>query len=114
MRREAYEIPQGSLFDEKCNGWNIRNLNTMLSRTLHAKGALIPGVTTPYLYFGMWRSTFAWHTEDFDLYSINYLHFGEPKSWFTIRPEHRAKFELLVRFSWFSNELAQHTTTWTV
>jgi jumonji domain-containing protein 2 len=28
--------------------------------------------------------------------SINYLHFGEPKSWFTIRPEHRAKFELLM------------------
>ena len=60
--------PQGSLFDEKCNGWNIRKLNTMLSRTLHAKGHTLPGVTTPYLYFGMWRSTFAWHTEDFDLY----------------------------------------------
>ena len=56
-------LAQGSLFDEKCNGWNIRNLNTLLSRTLDAKEVFIPGVTTPYLYFGMWRSTFAWHTE---------------------------------------------------
>ena len=41
-------------------GWNLRNLDSLLSRTLEAKNKSLPGVNTPYLYFGMWRSTFAW------------------------------------------------------
>lgn len=50
------------------------------SRTLNEAGACIPGVTGPYLYFGMWRAMFAWHTEDLDLYSVNYIHYGAGKA----------------------------------
>lgn len=75
----VYESLYISLQD--VNEWNIGHLNTILDTVERESGIKIKGVNTPYLYFGMWKSTFAWHTEDMDLYSINYLHFGEPKSW---------------------------------
>ena len=50
--------------------WNIGRLDSLLSRTLRKHDAEIPGVSTSYLYFGMWRSIFAWHTEDMDLASV--------------------------------------------
>ena len=61
--------------------WNIGHLNTLLDMVEQECGIVIEGVNTPYMYFGMWKTTFAWHTEDMDLYSINYLHFGQSKSW---------------------------------
>jgi JmjC domain, hydroxylase len=65
----------GSLFDDATTEWNVANLPSVLSRLLPL-GAKVPGVNTPYLYWGMWRATFAWHVEDMDLFSINYIHFG--------------------------------------
>ncbi|KAM9832298.1 lysine-specific demethylase 4B isoform 2-T2 [Neosynchiropus ocellatus] len=71
----------GSIYDEDVHEWNVGHLNTLLDMVEQECGIVIEGVNTPYLYFGMWKTTFAWHTEDMDLYSINYLHFGQPKSW---------------------------------
>ena len=31
-----------------------------------------------------------------NLYSINYLHFGEPKSWYVVSPEHGKRLEQLA------------------
>ncbi len=39
----------------------------------------ISGINQPYLYAGCWKSMFGWHTEDYDLFSINYLHYGKSK-----------------------------------
>ncbi|PKI83772.1 hypothetical protein MVES1_002722 [Malassezia vespertilionis] len=84
---------QGTLYDARTKSWNVGTLDSLLSRKLnHA----LPGVTTPYLYFGMWRASFAWHVEDMDLYSINYLHFGAPKQWYAIRQADRARFESVM------------------
>ncbi|KAM3876541.1 lysine-specific demethylase 4A [Diretmus argenteus] len=87
----------GTLYDPGVTEWNIGHLNTILDTVESESGIKIKGVNTPYLYFGMWKSTFAWHTEDMDLYSINYLHFGEPKSWYVVPPEHGKRLERLAK-----------------
>lgn len=89
------DIP-GSLFDDRSRGWSLRRLKSVLSETLAANGASIPGVTQPYLYVGSWRAFFAWHTEDMDLHSVNYLHHGAPKTWYVVPPAARERFELMV------------------
>lgn len=81
---------EGTLFKKSdyCCGWNISQLHSCLELLLsdqpddHQGG--IPGVTTPYLYFGMWASVFCAHTEDMNLLSINYLHAGAPKVWYAV------------------------------
>ena len=112
---------EGTLFGEdECSGWNLSKLQSCLqllrSSPEHRADAAkddsdnernqsdniddsdggIPGVTTPYLYFGMWASAFSAHTEDMNLLSINYLHAGAPKVWYAIAAGEDAKrFEQL-------------------
>lgn len=66
----------GSITDDDVTCCNINRLGTILDYVEKDYHKAISGVNTSYLYFGMWKTTFAWHTEDMDLYSINYLHFG--------------------------------------
>ncbi|KAK7792048.1 hypothetical protein R5R35_001682 [Gryllus longicercus] len=87
----------GSLTDDDVHVWNINRLGTILDYVNEDYGISIDGVNTAYLYFGMWKTTFAWHTEDMDLYSINYLHFGAPKTWYAIPTEHGRRFERLAQ-----------------
>lgn len=76
--------------------WNVNQLRTPLDLVNTELGVRIDGVNTAYLYFGMWKSSFAWHTEDMDLYSINYLHFGAPKTWYAVPPAHGRQLERLA------------------
>jgi len=87
---------KGSITDPSCNSWNIEHLGSILDFVEKDYGIEINGVNTAYLYFGSWKTSFAWHTEDMDLHSINYLHFGAPKFWYTIPPAHMRRFERLA------------------
>lgn len=85
---------KGSLFD-KGVPWNLAELPGILDDGL---GNLeISGINTPYFYFGSWRTTFAWHCEDLDLPSINYLHYGKPKFWYSIPPDESDEIEHIAR-----------------
>lgn len=86
----------GSLFDESTTSWNVAHLPNLLD----VLGQKVPGVNTAYLYLGMWKATFAWHLEDVDLYSINYIHFGAPKQWYSISQEDARKFENAMKSIW--------------
>ncbi|KAI9807544.1 MAG: hypothetical protein M1825_005484 [Sarcosagium campestre] len=86
----------GSLFDDSTTSWNV----TKLENLLDILGQKVPGVNTAYLYLGMWKSTFAWHLEDVDLYSINYIHFGAPKQWYSISQEDARRFETAMKNVW--------------
>ena len=44
-------------------------------------------------------STFCWHTEDHWTPSINYLHWGEPKTWYGIPAEYAERAETVMRNS---------------
>lgn len=44
-----------------------------------------PGVTLPFLYYGVTHSIFPIHIEDGSLFSINYLHYGAPKVWWVCK-----------------------------
>jgi hypothetical protein len=88
---------EGTLFgDELAMGWSIGNLDSLLHIL-----SRVPGVTSPYLYAGMWASVFCAHTEDMNLLSINYLHAGAPKIWYAVAPgPDAARFEALAEFQY--------------
>uniref|UniRef100_A0A8C9VZT7 [histone H3]-trimethyl-L-lysine(4) demethylase n=1 Tax=Scleropages formosus TaxID=113540 RepID=A0A8C9VZT7_SCLFO len=66
------------------SGWNL-NVMPVLDQSVlcHINGD-ISGMKVPWLYVGMVFSAFCWHIEDHWSYSINYLHWGEPKTWYGV------------------------------
>lgn len=97
---------QGSIFTDETTAWNVAHLPSFLSRLLPSSSKGLPGVNTPYLYFGMWRATFAWHVEDMDLFSINYIHFGAPKFWYAMPQGRAAALESTMK-GYFPKDISQ-------
>eukprot|EP00066_Takifugu_rubripes_P023147 XP_011612413.1 PREDICTED: lysine-specific demethylase 5B [Takifugu rubripes] len=64
------------------SGWNLNNMPVLDGSVLTYITADICGMKLPWLYVGMCFSAFCWHIEDHWSYSINYLHWGEPKTWY--------------------------------
>ncbi|XP_010537485.1 PREDICTED: probable lysine-specific demethylase JMJ14 [Tarenaya hassleriana] len=75
------------------SGWNLNNLSRLPGSVLCFENCDISGVVIPWLYVGMCFSTFCWHVEDHHLYSLNYLHSGDPKVWYGIPGDHASSLE---------------------
>jgi len=91
---------EGTLFDSSLSSSHLGlqewSFDTGLNDILRMLPYKVPGVNTPMIYVGEWRAMFPFHVEDLDLYSINYLHTGAEKSWYSIAPGGRARFENLA------------------
>nr|XP_023404479.1 lysine-specific demethylase 5A [Loxodonta africana] len=72
------------------SGWNLNNMPVLEQSVLAHINVDISGMKVPWLYVGMCFSSFCWHIEDHWSYSINYLHWGEPKTWYGV-PSHAAE-----------------------
>lgn len=95
-----------SLFDDNCDGCNLKNLGDIIHKDIK-----IPGVNTSFLYFGSAGSSFPWHPEDYDKFSISYLHEGAPKIWYCV-PQCKAKDLERLQVGIFScPQYLRHKTT---
>ncbi|KAK7406134.1 hypothetical protein VNO78_07753 [Psophocarpus tetragonolobus] len=81
------------------NPWNLNNLPKLKGSMLRAVHHNITGVMVPWLYIGMLFSSFCWHFEDHCFYSMNYLHWGEPKCWYSVPGSQASAFEKVMRSS---------------
>ncbi|TXG49508.1 hypothetical protein EZV62_025383 [Acer yangbiense] len=94
----------GSADVEGTAGWKLSNSPWNLQVIARSPGSLtrfmpddIPGVTSPMVYIGMLFSWFAWHVEDHELHSMNYLHTGAAKTWYAVPGDYAFAFEEVIR-----------------
>ncbi|XP_039020190.1 lysine-specific demethylase REF6-like isoform X2 [Hibiscus syriacus] len=84
--------------------WNMRAVSRAKGSLLRFMKEEIPGVTSPMVYIAMLFCWFAWHVEDHDLHSLNYLHMGAGKTWYGVPREAAVAFEEVVRVEGYGEE----------
>ncbi|XP_050266962.1 lysine-specific demethylase JMJ17 isoform X1 [Quercus robur] len=92
------EAVEAKAWDEYCDSpWNLNKLPKLKGSMLQALHQNITGVMVPWLYIGMLFSAFCWHFEDHCFYSMNYLHWGEPKCWYSVPGNRASAFEEVMQ-----------------
>lgn len=110
-RKKLGEQPR-TLAEEGAAGWKLSNSPWNLQVIARAPGSLtrfmpdeVPGVTSPMVYIGMLFSWFAWHVEDHELHSLNFLHMGAPKTWYAVPGEYASMLEEVVRVEGYGGDI---------
>lgn len=79
------------------SGWNLNNMPVLEQSVLAHINVDISGMKVPWLYVGMCFSSFCWHIEDHWSYSINFLHWGEPKTWYGVPASAAEELEAVMK-----------------
>ncbi|XP_024380326.1 uncharacterized protein [Physcomitrium patens] len=87
------------------SAWNMRKVARSPGSLLRFIPDEVPGVTSPMVYIGMLFSWFAWHVEDHELHSLNYLHTGAPKTWYAVPGDAAPALEEVVRVHGYGGQL---------
>ncbi|XP_030377901.1 lysine-specific demethylase lid isoform X2 [Scaptodrosophila lebanonensis] len=90
-KSSLYLLPGDQEYAE--SSWNLNNLPLLEDSILGHINADISGMNAPWMYVGMCFAAFCWHNEDHWSYSINYLHWGEPKTWYGVPGSRAEQFE---------------------
>ncbi|XP_068639777.1 lysine-specific demethylase ELF6-like isoform X1 [Aristolochia californica] len=97
---------------EGTSGWKLSNSPWNLQVIARSAGSLtrfmpdeVPGVTSPMVYIGMLFSWFAWHVEDHELHSLNFLHMGSPKTWYGVPGDFAFALEEVIRLHGYGGNL---------
>ncbi|KAK4474043.1 hypothetical protein MN116_003355 [Schistosoma mekongi] len=77
--------------------WNLNILPLLDRSVLRFIKGNIDGMKIPWCYVGMVFSSFCWHIEDHWSYSINFNHWGEPKTWYGVSRLHADDFERAIK-----------------
>ncbi|PIA30397.1 hypothetical protein AQUCO_05600083v1 [Aquilegia coerulea] len=85
--------------------WNMRGVSRANGSLLKFMKEEIPGVTSPMVYLAMMFSSFAWHVEDYELHSLNYIHLGAAKTWYAVPKDAAVAFEEVVRVHGYGGEV---------
>ncbi|KAK1359629.1 Lysine-specific demethylase REF6 [Heracleum sosnowskyi] len=85
--------------------WNMRGVSRSDGSLLKFMKEEIPGVTSPMVYLAMLFSWFAWHVEDHDLHSLNYMHMGAGKTWYGVLREAAPAFEDVIRVQGYGGDI---------
>ena len=81
------------------SAWAISAIKSALDKARNRARCLLAkiGGLAGLLYFGMASTFFPMHTEDGDLFSVNYLHYGSPKVWFLVAKKDLLRVRDLIR-----------------
>ncbi|XP_020592304.1 lysine-specific demethylase JMJ705-like [Phalaenopsis equestris] len=103
LREEEIDMTAAENVGE--TAWNMRGVARAKGSLLRFMKEEIPGVTSPMVYVAMLFSWFAWHVEDHDLHSLNFLHMGAGKTWYGVPRDAALAFEEVVRVHGYGGEV---------
>ncbi|XP_047316198.1 probable lysine-specific demethylase ELF6 [Impatiens glandulifera] len=102
-------LPEASGCKLSNSPWNLQVIARSHGSLTRFMPDDIPGVTSPMVYIGMLFSWFAWHVEDHELHSLNFLHTGSPKTWYAVPADYALAFEEVIRTKAYGGNIDQLT-----